>query len=113
MAETVSYVNRSRSFMPEGTVPPFIIRLDAGSRPVGSLVGESATRPIGEIQSHALFRVRPMFASLPGVSAPPPFGGNQRTIVLKVRLKDLQAQGLAPGDVVKALSEGNIISPSG
>src|SRR5262249_24554880 len=113
MAETVSYVNRARSFMPEGTVPPFIMRFDAGSVPVGFLVCESATMPIGEIQFHALFKVRPIFASLPGVSAPPPFGGNQRTIVLKVRLKDLQAQGLAPGDVVKALSEGNIISPSG
>src|SRR6266542_287095 len=89
MAETVSYVNRARSFMPEGTVPPFIMRFDAGSVPVGFLVCESATRSIGEIQFHALFKVRPMFASLPGVSAPPPFGGNQRTIVLKVRLKDL------------------------
>src|SRR5438874_10242597 len=26
MAETVSYVNRSRAFMPPGTVPPFIMR---------------------------------------------------------------------------------------
>src|SRR5579859_7759063 len=38
MAETVSYVNRSRSFMPPGTVPPFIMRFDAGSVPVGYLV---------------------------------------------------------------------------
>src|SRR5262249_354128 len=35
MAETVNYVNRARSFMPEGTVPPFIMRYDAGSVPVG------------------------------------------------------------------------------
>ena len=35
-------------------------------------------KTIGEIQDQALFKVRPMFASLPGVSAPPPFGGNQR-----------------------------------
>src|SRR5262249_27395141 len=70
MAETVSYVNRARSFMPEGTVPPFIMRFDAGSVPVGFLVCESATMPIGEIQFHALFKVRPIFASLPGVSAP-------------------------------------------
>src|SRR5256886_1190765 len=38
MAETVSYVNRARSFMPPGTVPPFIMRFDAGSVPVGYLV---------------------------------------------------------------------------
>src|SRR5487761_2609028 len=78
MAETIAYVNRSRSFMPPGTVPPDVVRFDTGSVPVGYLVMTSKTRTIGEIQDLALFRVRPMFASLPGVSAPPPFGGNQR-----------------------------------
>src|ERR1700731_1911128 len=29
MAETVSYVNRARAFMPSGTVPPFVLRFDA------------------------------------------------------------------------------------
>jgi len=38
MAETVSYVNRARAFMPPGTVPPFVMRFDAGSVPVGDLV---------------------------------------------------------------------------
>src|SRR5205814_8347354 len=31
MAETISYVNRARAFMPPGTVPPFVMRFDAGS----------------------------------------------------------------------------------
>jgi hypothetical protein len=91
MAETVAYVNRSRSFMPPNTVPPFIMRFDAGSVPVGYLVFSSETRSIGEIQDYALFRVRPMFASLPGVSAPPPVGGNQRTIVVSVDPERLRA----------------------
>src|SRR5437763_11467203 len=69
MAETVGYVTRARSFMPPGTVPPFIMRFDAGSVPVGYLVFSSKTKTIGEIQNLALFYVRPMFASLPGVSA--------------------------------------------
>src|SRR5919198_5246676 len=56
MAETVNYVNRSRSFMPPGTVPPFIMRFDAGSVPVGYLVFESETKSIGQIQDEALFR---------------------------------------------------------
>src|SRR5438270_14074332 len=38
MAETVSYVNRARAFMPTGTVAPFVMRFDAGSVPVGNLV---------------------------------------------------------------------------
>src|SRR5213596_1409243 len=64
MAETIQYVNRSRAFMPPGTVPPFVMRFDTGSVPVGYLVLSSKTRTIGDIQDQALFKVRPMFASL-------------------------------------------------
>src|SRR5262245_36608709 len=84
MAQTVGYVNRARAFMPPGAVPPFITRFDAGSVPVGQLVFSSATKTAGELQDLALNRVRPLFATLPGVSAPPPFGGNQRTIVVRL-----------------------------
>jgi multidrug efflux pump subunit AcrB len=113
MAETVQYVNRSRAFMPPGTVGPFVMRFDTGSVPVGYLVLSSKTRSIGEIQNLALFNVRPMFSSLPGVSAPPPFGGNQRTIVLQVDPNRLRAYNASPEDVVAALTAGNTISPSG
>ena len=75
MAETINYVNRARAFMPPGTVAPFVMRFDTGSVPVGYLVLSSESRSLAEIQDLALFRVRPIFASLPGVSAPPPFGG--------------------------------------
>src|SRR5262249_21005622 len=71
------------------------------------------TRTIGEIQNLALFNVRPIFSSLPGVSAPPPFGGNQRTVVVQVDPNRLRAYNLSPEDVVKALDLGNTISPSG
>jgi len=113
MAETVGYVNRARAFMPPGTVPPFIMRFDTGSVPVGYLVLSSETRSIGEIQDLALFRVRPKFAGLKGVSAPPPFGGNQKTVVITVDPQRLRAYGMSPDDVVAALSESNVISPSG
>jgi multidrug efflux pump subunit AcrB len=113
MAETVGYVNRARAFMPPGTVQPFIMRFDTGSVPVGYLVLRSDTRSIGEIQDKALFAVRPMFAALPGVSAPPPFGGNQRTVVINVNPDRLRAYNLSPEEIVKALTTGNLISPSG
>ncbi|HMF16318.1 MAG TPA: efflux RND transporter permease subunit, partial [Gemmataceae bacterium] len=113
MAETIQYVNRSKAFMPPGTVGPFVMRFDTGSVPVGYLVLSSKTKAIKEIQNDALFKVRPIFASLPGVSAPPPFGGNQRTIVLQVDPNRLRAYKLSPEDVVAALNQGNTISPSG
>ena len=82
MAETVAYVNRARAFMPPGTPGPFITRFDAGSVPVGQLVfsTENPARTVGQMQDAALNMVRPLFATLPGVSAPPPFGGSARTI---------------------------------
>ena len=113
MAETISYVNRSRAFMPTGTVAPFVMRFDTGSVPVGYLVLSSATKTIAEIQDQALFKVRPMFAALPGVSAPPPFGGNQRTIVIRADPERLRSSGMSPEEVVSALTTGNQVSPSG
>ena len=113
MAETINYVNRSQAFMPPGTVSPFVMRFDTGSVPVGYLVLSSDTRSIAEIQDLALFRVRPMFSSLPGVSAPPPFGGSARSIVITVDPKKLQAYGMSPDEVILALTKGNTISPSG
>src|ERR1700694_3825637 len=61
MAETGPYVNPALSFMPTGTVPPFVMRFDAGSVPVGDLVFTSDSRGVGEIQDLALNRVRPLF----------------------------------------------------
>jgi multidrug efflux pump subunit AcrB len=113
MAEVVGYVNRARAFMPPGTVPPFITRFDAGSVPVGQLVFRSDTRSLGEIADLALFRVRPMFSTLPGVSAPPPFGGNQKTVVVTVDPEKIRAYDLSPDQVVQALVKFNSITPAG
>ncbi|HKS96444.1 MAG TPA: efflux RND transporter permease subunit, partial [Terriglobia bacterium] len=113
LAQTISYVNRAHAFMPYGTVNPFVIRFDAGTVPVGYLVFSSKTRTIGEIQDLALNRVRPVFATLPGVSAPPPFGGNQRTIVVTVDPDRLRSYNLSPDEVVRAITSGNILMPAG
>jgi multidrug efflux pump subunit AcrB len=113
LAQTIAYVNRARAFMPPGTVSPFVIRYDAGTLPVGYLVFSSSSRTLGEIQDLALNRVRPVFATLPGVSSPPPFGGNQRTIVINVDPQKLHAYGLSPQSVVQGLVSGNSIEPAG
>jgi multidrug efflux pump subunit AcrB len=113
LAQTISYVERARAFMPPGTVSPFVVRYDGGSVPVGQLVFSSDTRSVGEIQDLALFRVRPMFATLPGVSAPPPFGGNQRTVVIHVDPGKLRQYQMSADEVVKAVAAGNVILPAG
>jgi len=113
LAQTIGYVNRARAFMPPGTVGPFIMRFDAGTLPVGYLVFKSDTRSLGEIQDLALNRVRPQFATLPGLTSPPPFGGSQRTIVIRVDPDRLRSYGMAPDEVIRAVTTGNVIMPSG
>lgn len=113
MAQVIGYANRARAFMPPGAVPPFITRFDAGSVPIGQLIFSSPDRSPGEMQDIALNRVRPLFATLPGVSAPPPFGGNQRTIVVRLDPERLRAYRISPEEVIAAVNRASTVVPSG
>src|SRR5690348_17233035 len=113
MSETIGYVNRARAFMPPGTVPPFVTRFDAGSVAVGELVFSSDTHTQGELQDYALNRVRPLFATLPGVSAPPPFGGSQRSIVVTLDPDKLQQYHISPEEAIIAVNKATLVMPSG
>jgi multidrug efflux pump subunit AcrB len=113
MGETIGYVNRARAFMPPGTVPPFVTRFDAGSVAVGQLVFSSNNRTQGELQNIALNQVRPLFATLEGVSAPPPFGGNQRTIVVTLDPDKLHQYQVSPEEAISAVSNATLVMPSG
>lgn len=113
MAETVEYVTRARAFMPPGTVPPFITRFDAGSVAVGLLLFSSTSHTQGELQNYALNQVRPLFATLPGVSAPPPFGGNQRTIVVSLDPDKLKQYHISPEQAISAVASSSVVTPSG
>ncbi|WP_035806686.1 efflux RND transporter permease subunit [Lunatimonas lonarensis] len=113
MAQVVAQVNRAGGKMPPGTIAPFVVRYDAGNVPVGQLVFSSESRSLSEIQDLAVNRVRPMFSSLPGVSSPPPVGGNQRSIVVDIDPEKLRSYRLSTEDVVEAIANGNRLVPSG
>jgi multidrug efflux pump subunit AcrB len=112
-AEVANNISRAKAYMPEGTVPPQVIRFDASSVPVGQLVFSSASRPLNEIQDYASSRIRPMFSKIEGVSSPPPLGGNQRTIVIKVDPQRLRSYKLTPEEVIRAIGVNNTPSPAG
>lgn len=113
MAQVIGYVTRSRAFMPPGVVGPFITRFDGGSVPVGQLIFSSPTRPPNEMQDIAINRVRPLFATLPGVSAPPPFGGNQRTIVVRLNPDKLRSYRISPEEAIAAVNRASSVQPAG
>jgi multidrug efflux pump subunit AcrB len=113
MAQVVGYVNRAHAFMPTGTVSPFIVRYDAGSVPVGQLIFSSPSKTVGEMQDIALNRVRPVFAVLEGVSAPPPFGGNQKTVVIRLNPDELNAYNISAEEAITAVGRSTVVMPAG
>ena len=112
-AQVALQVNRAQSFFPPGALPPQVIRYDASSLPVGELVLDSKTENLKDIYDLAATRIRPMFATIPGLSAPPPFGSNARSIILSIDPDKLRSFNLTPDEVVEALAKFNVMSPSG
>ncbi|MBS1999181.1 MAG: efflux RND transporter permease subunit, partial [Cyanobacteria bacterium SZAS LIN-2] len=113
MAAVVAMANRATSLMPHGTYNPFVMRFDAGSLPVGQLVLSSETESVKELEDLAYTRIRPMLATVPGAEAPPPFGGNIRSIVINVDADKLRQYNISGDEVIQALVTGNQVLPSG
>jgi multidrug efflux pump subunit AcrB len=112
-AEVTGYTNRAQASFPQGSQPPFILRFDASTLPVGQLVLSSATRSNNELLDLASVYIRSSFTSVPGLVAPAPFGGNQRTVVIKVDPELLRSHNLTPDQIVTALRDNNQNTPAG
>jgi len=112
-AELTAYTNRAQAGFPAGSQPPFIMRFDASTLPVGQLVLSSATRSNNELLDLALVYVRAQFTTVPGLVAPAPFGGNQRTVVIKADPELLRQHNLTPDQLVLALRDNNQNTPAG
>jgi len=112
-AEVTSLTNRAFASMPDGTVPPIILRFDASSLPVGQLTLSSDKRNNNELQDLASTLVRPTFSSVPGLSSPPPVGGNARTVVIDVDPALMRSHNLTPEEITAAVRDNNQISPAG
>ena len=112
-AQVALQVARAQNFFPPGAVPPQVIRFDASSLPVGELVFSSKTRPLKDIYDLATTRIRPMFATVPGLSAPPPMGANARTLLMNIDPQKLRSYNITPDEVVQAIVKNNIMTPSG
>lgn len=112
-AQVALQVNRAMKFFPPGALPPQVVRFDASSLPVGQLVLSGKSRSLKEIYDMAATRIRPMFAAVPGLSAPPPFGANSRSVTVNLDPSKLRSYNLTPDEVVEALAKFNVMSPSG
>ena len=114
MAEVVAQANRAQAAMPPGVLPPQIMRMDAGSVPIGYLVLTAKDKSLGTLADLAQQRIRPLLqANVPGTVGTAPFGSNVRSIVINVNPDRLRDYNVTPDDIVKALTVGNVIVPAG
>lgn len=111
--EVANNVNRSLNYMPPGTVPPTVVRFDATNLPVGQLVFSSKKADLNELQDLASTKIRPLFSQIPGASSPSPFGGNERTVVVRVDPEAMRSYQLTPDEIVQSVVKNNQISPAG
>lgn len=112
-AEVAIQVNRAMKFFPPGALPPQVVRYDASSVPIGDLVFSSKTRSLKEIHELAVTRIRPLFSTVPGLTAPPPIGTNSRTVVINLDPQKARSLNISPDEVVEALAANNTMTPSG
>lgn len=112
-AELSSFTNRIQAVFPLGSNPPFIIRFDASTLPVGQLVLTSEKRSNNELLDMANIYVRSSFTSIPGLVSAPPFGGNIRTIVIKADPELLRSHNMTADQLVEAIRVNNQTAPSG
>lgn len=112
-AEVATFSNRAQASFPPGSQPPFIIRFDASTLPVGQLVLSSPSRTNNELLDFASVYVRPSFSSIPGLVSPAPFGGNVRTVVIRADPESMRAHNLTVDQIVEAIKVNNQTSPAG
>ena len=112
-AEVSAYSNRIQASFPPGSNPPFIVRFDVSTLPVGQLVLSSEKRSNDELMDLANVYVRASFSSISGLVGSTPFGGNTRTVVIRANPDLLREHNLTPDQLVQSLSAYNVTAPSG
>jgi len=99
--------------LPQGTLPPVVLKVDASSLPVCLLTVEGQDLNETQLHDYLQFQIRNQVAGVSGATVPPPYGGRLRQVMVYVDPLKLQAHELSPMDVVRATNESNLILPAG
>jgi HAE1 family hydrophobic/amphiphilic exporter-1 len=99
--------------LPEGTLPPVVMKVDASSLPVCLLTVEGQGLNETQLHDYLQYQIRNQIAGVPGATVPPPYGGRYRQLMVYVDPLKLQAHQLSPMDVVRAMDQSNLILPAG
>jgi multidrug efflux pump subunit AcrB len=99
--------------MPPGQTPPLIIRYNASTVPILQYSITSKTMSEQAIYDLTLNQIRVGLSTVRGAVMPWPYGGRTRLVSVDLDLSALKSKGLAPVDVVNAISSQNLVLPGG
>jgi multidrug efflux pump subunit AcrB len=100
--------------LPPGTLPPVILPFDPTSlTPVCIVALDSSAETESILYDVGRYEVRNMIMAIPGAVAPVVYGGQIRAVMAYLDRTKMQARGLSPVDVMKALDEYNLFLPTG
>src|ERR1700704_4644987 len=97
--------------LPPGIQPPLIINYSASTVPILQLALSGLSE--SELNDVGLNFLRTQLVTVPGASVPYPYGGKQRQVMVDLDPRLLQSKGLAPPDILAAVSSQNLVLPSG
>jgi multidrug efflux pump subunit AcrB len=101
------------SHLPPGTLPPFVLKMDASSLPVCLVTLRGNDLSETQLKDLAQNVVRNQLAGVSGAAVPQPFGGRWREIMLYADPFKLEARQLSLMDVVRAMNDANLVLPAG
>ncbi|MFQ5789157.1 MAG: efflux RND transporter permease subunit [Acidobacteriota bacterium] len=114
MSQVTSYAMSDLFYLPPGTIPPMVMPFDpTASVPLCLVSVSSAAMNEKELYDVAYFELRNRLQSIQGVIAPAVYGGKLRRILTYVDREKLEARGLSPMDVVRALRRQSVFIPAG
>ncbi len=101
------------SHLPPGTLPPFVLKMDASTLPVCLVTFRGQDLSETQLKDLAQNVVRNQLAGVAGAAVPQPFSGRWREIMLYADPFKLESRQLSLMDVVRAMNESNLILPAG
>jgi multidrug efflux pump subunit AcrB len=100
--------------LPPGTLPPVILPFDpTGTTPVCIVALDSDKESESILYDTGRYEVRNMIMAVPGSVAPVVYGGRLRAVLAYMDRTKMQAHGLSPLDLMRAIDRYNIFLPTG
>jgi multidrug efflux pump subunit AcrB len=100
--------------LPPNTLPPVVLPFDpTGTLPLGILTVDNPELDEAHLKDMARIDVRNFLGSVPGCVAPVVVGGKDRTILIYLDPKKMDARKVSPLEVVDALRDSNLMVTPG